>query len=73
MAITNHSDEVYRLYVKRHGAYFVNKVIGSIINALRPDPIEKVRKMARVREKEPFMEIPAEYKAAPQRLPEPYG
>lgn len=47
--ITNHSDEVYRLYAKKNGSYFVNKVTGFGIDALRPDLIERTRKMTRVR------------------------
>lgn len=47
--ITNHSDEVYRLYAGKNSSYFVNKVTGFWIDALRPDLIERARKMTRVR------------------------
>jgi ATP-dependent DNA helicase RecG len=47
--ITNHADEVYRLYARKSGSYFVNKVTRFGINALRPDLIERARKMTRVR------------------------
>lgn len=47
--ITNHSDEVYRLYARKNGSYFVNKVTGFGMDALRPDLIERARKMTRVR------------------------
>ena len=47
--ITNHSDEVYRLYSKKNGSYFVNKVTGFGIEALRHDLIDRARKMSRVR------------------------
>lgn len=47
--IINHSDEVYQLYARKNGSYFVNKVTGFGIDALRPDLIERARKMTRVR------------------------
>ena len=47
--ITNHSDEVYRLYSRKNGPYFVNKVTGFGIDALRHDLIDQARKMTRVR------------------------
>lgn len=47
--ITNNSDEVYRLYARKSGSYFVNKVTRFGIDALRPDLIERARKMTRVR------------------------
>jgi ATP-dependent DNA helicase RecG len=47
--ITNHADEVYRLYARKSGSYFVNKVTRFGIDALRPDLIERARKMTRVR------------------------
>lgn len=50
--ITHHSDEVYRLYARKSGSYFVNKVTGFGMNALRPDLIERARSMIRIREKE---------------------
>ena len=50
--ITHHSDEVYRLYARKSGSYFVNKVTGFGIDSLRSDLIERARNMTRVREKE---------------------
>jgi ATP-dependent DNA helicase RecG len=50
--ITHHSDEVYRLYARKSGSYFVNKVTGFWIDSLRSDLIERARNMTRVREKE---------------------
>lgn len=50
--ITHHSDEVYRLYARKSGSYFVNKVTGFGIDSLRSDLIERARSMTRVREKE---------------------
>lgn len=50
--ITHHSDEVYRLYARKSGSYFVNKVTGFGMNSLRSDLIERARSMTRVREKE---------------------
>lgn len=47
--ITNHSDEVYRMYSRKKGSYFVNKVTGFGIDALRHDLIDRVRRMTRVR------------------------
>lgn len=47
--ITNHSDEVYRLYARKSGSYFVNKVTRFGMDALRPDLIERAKKMTRVR------------------------
>ena len=47
--ITNHSDEVYRLYARKSGSYFVNKVTRFSMDALRPDLIERAKKMTRVR------------------------
>lgn len=47
--ITNHSDEVYHLYARKNGSYFVNKVTRFGIDALRPDLIERARKMTHVR------------------------
>lgn len=49
--ITHHSDEVYRLYARKSGSYFVNKVTGFWIDSLRSDLIERARNMTRVREK----------------------
>ena len=50
--ITHHSDEVYRLYARKSGSYFVNKVTGFGIDALRSDLIERARNMTLVRERE---------------------
>lgn len=50
--ITHHSDEVYRLYARKNGSYFVNKVTGFWIDSLRSDLIERTRNMTRIREKE---------------------
>lgn len=50
--ITHHSDEVYRLYARKSGSYFVNKVTGFWIDSLRSDLIERARNMTRVRAKE---------------------
>lgn len=50
--ITHHSDEVYQLYARKSGSYFVNKVTGFGMDALRPDLIEWARNMTRIREKE---------------------
>lgn len=47
--ITNHTDEVYRLYARKSGSYFVNKVTRFGMDALRPDLIERAKKMTRVR------------------------
>ena len=50
--ITRHSDEVYRLYARKSGSYFVNKVTGFWIDSLREDLIERARTMTRSREKD---------------------
>lgn len=47
--ITNHADEVYRLYARKNNSYFVNKVTHFGIDSLRPDLLERARKMTRVR------------------------
>lgn len=47
--ITNHADEVYRLYARKNSSYFVNKVTCFGMDALRPDLIERAKKMTRVR------------------------
>ena len=47
--ITNNTDEVYKLYARKNGTYYVNKVTRFGIDALRPDLIERVRKMTRAR------------------------
>lgn len=50
--ITHHSDEVYRLYARKSGSYFVNKVTGFSLDALRHDLIERAKNMTRAREEE---------------------
>ncbi len=50
--ITHHSDEVYRLYAKKSGSYFVNKVTGFGIDSLRSDLIKRAKSMTRVRDEE---------------------
>lgn len=47
--ITNHANEVYRLYARKSNTYFVNKVTHFGMDALRPDLIERAKKMTRVR------------------------
>ena len=47
--ITNNSDAVYQAYARKQGTYFVNKVTGFGMDALRPDIIERARKLSRVR------------------------
>ncbi len=49
--ITHHSDEVYRLYARKRGSFFVNKVTHFGIDSLRSDLLERAREMTRVREK----------------------
>lgn len=50
--ITHHSDEVYRLYARKSGSYFVNKVFHAFgITDLRPDLIDRARNMSRSRDK----------------------
>ena len=48
--ITNHADEVYRLYSRKRGSYFVNKVTRFGLEDLRPDLIERARRMTRYRD-----------------------
>ena len=48
--ITHHSDNVYRLYARKSGSYYVNRVTGFGIDALRSDLIERARNMTRARE-----------------------
>ncbi len=50
--ITHHSDEVYRLYSRKSGSYFVNKVTGFGLDALRHDLIERAKNMTRAIEQE---------------------
>lgn len=49
--ITHHSDEVYRLYARKRGSFFVNKVTHFGIDALRTDLIDRAREMTSVRDK----------------------
>ena len=50
--ITHHSDEVYRLYARKNGSYYVNKVFPAFGMAdLRPDLIDRARNMSRSRDK----------------------
>lgn len=50
--ITHHSDEVYRLYARKSGSYFVNKVFPAFgIADLRSDLIDRARNMSRSRDK----------------------
>ena len=50
--ITHHSDEVYRLYARKRGSFFVNKVTRFGIDSLRADLLERAREMTRVRDKD---------------------
>ncbi len=48
--ITNHSDEVYRLYARKNGSYYVNKVFPVFgIGDLRQDLIERAKNMTHSR------------------------
>lgn len=48
--ITHHSDEVYRLYARKSGSYYVNKVFPAFtISDLRSDLIDRAKSMARSR------------------------
>lgn len=49
MDITYHSDEVYRLYARKRGSFFVNKVTRFGIDSLRSDLLQRARDMTRVR------------------------
>lgn len=50
--ITHHSDEVYRLYARKSGSYYVNKVFPAFgMVDLRPDLIDRARNMSRSRDK----------------------
>lgn len=51
--ITHHSDEVYRLYARKSGSYYVNKVFLAFdVSDLRPDLIERAKVMTRSRAKD---------------------
>ena len=47
--VTNDSDEVYRLYARKQNTYFVNSVTDFKMSDLRPDLIDRARKMSRIR------------------------
>lgn len=47
--VTNDSDEVYRLYARKQNTYFVNRVTNFKMSDLRPDLIDRARKMSRIR------------------------
>ena len=48
--ITNHSDEVYQLYSRKSGTYFVNKVFSKLsFKDLRSDIIDRARRMTHLR------------------------
>lgn len=57
--ITHHSDEVYRLYARKSGSYYVNKVFPVFgISDLRMDLIERAKIMTRSRAKDhPWMDM----------------
>lgn len=57
--ITHHSDEVYRLYARKSGSYYVNKVFPAFdVSDLRPDLIERAKVMTRSRAKDhPWMDM----------------
>ncbi len=57
--ITHHSDEVYRLYARKSGSYYVNKIFPAFgIADLRPDLIERARNMTRSRAKDhPWLDM----------------
>ena len=46
--ITFHSDDVFRLYARKSGSYFVNKVTRFGVNSLRRDLLERARKMTNI-------------------------
>lgn len=50
--ITDQPNAVYQLYSRKSGSYFVNKVTGFEISALRLDLIERARNMAYLLDKE---------------------
>lgn len=51
--ITHHSDEVYRLYARKSGSFFVNKVFPVFgISDLRSDLVERAKNMTRSRVKD---------------------
>lgn len=50
--ITHHSDEVYRLYARKSGSYYVNKVFPAFgMGDIRSDLIDRARNMSRSRDK----------------------
>ena len=48
--ITRHADEVFRLYARKSGTYYVNKVTGFGYAALRDDLLARAREMTRAQE-----------------------
>ena len=48
--ITRHADEVFRLYARKSGTYYVNKVTGFGHAALRDDLLARAREMTRAQE-----------------------
>lgn len=51
--ITNAADLVYRLYAQKQDSFYVNKVFPGVgLEALRPDVIDRARKMSRIRNEE---------------------
>ena len=51
--ITNAADLVYRLYAQKQDSFYVNKVFPNVgLEALRPDVIDRARKMSRSRNAE---------------------
>ena len=47
--ITDNSDLVYKLYARKNGSYFVNKVTGFQMDDMRSDLIERARSMTSIR------------------------
>ena len=47
--ITNNSDAVFRLYSRKQDTFYVNKVTAFDLSDLRPDIIDRARKMSRIR------------------------
>ena len=50
--ITDNTDMVYQLYARKSGSYFVNKVTRFQLDDLRPDLIERARRMTACRAKD---------------------
>ena len=47
--ITNNSDAVFRLYSRKQDTFYVNKVTAFDLSDLRPDIMDRARKMSRIR------------------------